>query len=104
MDEYKSAPGHVSSLAGNSVSRRTMLAGIATVILAGNALPLFSTHVLAASNPRNPSAGVTTWSPHRLDIFGLGTDNAMYHKAWNGSRWFPSLTGWENLGGVFNLI
>ena len=25
------------------------------------------------------------WGPNRLDVFGLGTDNAMYHKAWTGS-------------------
>jgi hypothetical protein len=37
------------------------------------------------------------WGPNRLDVFGLGTDNQMFHKAWNGSAW----SGWEGLGGVF---
>jgi hypothetical protein len=30
-----------------------------------------------------------------LDCFVKGTDNALYHKWWNGSSW----RGWENLGG-----
>ena len=42
------------------------------------------------------------WGPDRLDVFGLGTSNEMFHKAWNGSAWLPSLTGWEALGGTFN--
>ena len=37
---------------------------------------------------------------NRLDVFGLGTDSGMWHKAWDGSSWHPSLTGWESLGGV----
>jgi hypothetical protein len=44
---------------------------------------------------------VVSWDPNRLDIFGLGTDNQMYHKYWNGSAWGPSVTGWEALGGIF---
>ena len=28
---------------------------------------------------------VTAWGSNRLDIFGLGTDWAMYHKAWDGA-------------------
>jgi nucleoid-associated protein YgaU len=41
------------------------------------------------------------WGPNRLDIFGLGTDNQMFHKAWTGSAWHPSPTNWEALGGKF---
>jgi hypothetical protein len=26
---------------------------------------------------------VVSWGPNRLDIFGLGTDDLMYHKAWD---------------------
>lgn len=43
-----------------------------------------------------------SWSANRLDIFGLGTNNEMFHKYWNGSAWGPSPTGWEALGGIFN--
>jgi hypothetical protein len=42
-----------------------------------------------------------TWSADRLDIFGLGTDDQMYHKSWQGN-WGPSLTGFDALGGKFN--
>ena len=44
---------------------------------------------------------VASWGQNRLDIFGLGGDGAMYHKAWDGSAWGPSLLDWERLGGVF---
>lgn len=42
------------------------------------------------------------WGPNRLDVFVRGTDNAIYHKAWNGSAWFPGagVSDWENIGGV----
>jgi Repeat of unknown function (DUF346) len=45
---------------------------------------------------------VASWGSNRLDIFSLGTDNRMYHKAWDGRAWLPSPTDWEPLGGVFN--
>jgi hypothetical protein len=32
----------------------------------------------------------------RLDCFGRGLDNALYHTFWNGSKWH----GWESLGGI----
>jgi Metallo-peptidase family M12/Repeat of unknown function (DUF346) len=38
----------------------------------------------------------TTWAANRIDCFARGTDNAMYHRYWNGSAW----GGWESLGGV----
>jgi hypothetical protein len=34
-------------------------------------------------------------------MLARGTDDQMYHKAWDGA-WHPSGTGWESLGGVFN--
>jgi hypothetical protein len=48
------------------------------------------------------ATAVASWGANRLDIFSLGTDNGMYHKAWNGSEWLPSAAGWEALGGVFD--
>jgi hypothetical protein len=51
------------------------------------------------------AAPVASWGPNRLDIFGLGTDNSMYHKAWDGSNWLPTpITNWERLAGVFNRL
>lgn len=37
-----------------------------------------------------------SWSANRIDNFARGTDNAMYHRWWNGSSW----GGWESLGGI----
>jgi len=41
---------------------------------------------------------VAAWGPNRLDMFGIGTDSAMYHKAWNGAEWEAA---WDDLGGTF---
>src|SRR4029078_4275610 len=41
------------------------------------------------------AAAASLWA-QRLDCFVRGTDNAMWHKWWNGSAW----SGWEKLGGV----
>jgi hypothetical protein len=41
---------------------------------------------------------VVSWGADRLDMVALGTDNAIYHRAWDG-QWVPS--EWERLGGVF---
>ena len=49
---------------------------------------------------RPSSSPVVAWGPSRIDTFVLGTDRALYHKYWNGSAWGPSVTGYENLGGV----
>ena len=45
---------------------------------------------------------VVSWDINRLDVFGLGTDNALYRKFWDGHQWNPSLTGWERQGGSLN--
>ena len=52
-----------------------------------------------ASTLEQSAIAVVAWGPNRLDLFGLGTDDAMYHKAWLGSSWQPQ---WEDLGGKFN--
>jgi Pregnancy-associated plasma protein-A/Repeat of unknown function (DUF346) len=39
------------------------------------------------------------WDAGRLDISVIGTDSALYHKWWSGA-WGPSVTDYENLGGV----
>jgi len=49
-----------------------------------------------------PSISAVSWYYDRLDIFGLGTDDAFYHKAWTGNAWASSPSGWEYLGGRCN--
>ncbi len=39
-----------------------------------------------------------SWAANRIDCFARGTDNAMYHKWWDGAHW----GGWENLGGIIS--
>ena len=39
---------------------------------------------------------VTSWGAGRLDMFVRGQDNALWHRAWDGSAW----TGWVSLGGT----
>jgi hypothetical protein len=41
---------------------------------------------------------VAGWGPNRLDVFGVGSDGGLYHKAWTGAAWQAD---WENLGGKF---
>ena len=38
---------------------------------------------------------VSSWAGNRLDVFARGTDNALWHKWWDGAAW----RGWESLGG-----
>ncbi|WP_245837321.1 DUF346 domain-containing protein [Virgibacillus phasianinus] len=42
------------------------------------------------------SPAVASWQSNRLDVFGRGTGQNLYHKWWDGNRW----SGWENLGGT----
>ena len=37
-----------------------------------------------------------SWGANRLDIFALGTDQAVWHRWWDGANWGC----WESLGGV----
>jgi hypothetical protein len=39
---------------------------------------------------------VSSRRENQIDVFVLGSDNAMLHRSWDGSRW----TDWENHGGV----
>jgi hypothetical protein len=41
---------------------------------------------------------VESWGPDRLDIFALGKDFDVWHKAW-AQGWFPSQMDWELIGG-----
>lgn len=45
---------------------------------------------------------VASWGPNRLDIFALDDSYTIHHKAWTGSAWWPSQTGWEPLGRLYS--
>jgi subtilisin family serine protease len=56
--------------------------------------------VRAAVRPIASGRSVVSWGPNRLDAFVVGSDSRLYHKWWNGSAWGPSLTGYEDMGGL----
>jgi len=58
--------------------------------------PLVTTTVVRPA----PAGPVVSWSADRLDAFVLGIDHAVFHKWWDGSAWGPSVTGYENVGGI----
>jgi hypothetical protein len=49
------------------------------------------------TRPR-PAGSVVSWGPGRLDVFVVGTDRALHHKAWDGTEW----KDFESLGGVLS--
>jgi hypothetical protein len=48
-------------------------------------------------DPSKQPAAVS-WGANRLDVFAVGEDGQMYHKAWNSGSWSPSPVGWDALG------
>ena len=91
------------------LSRRTLLAtgmSLTAVALAPQAIVQAATHPSKSANSWSnwedlggvltSGPGVSSWAANRLDVFVRGTDNALWHKWWNGSSW----NGWESLGGV----
>jgi hypothetical protein len=51
---------------------------------------------------RRTAVAVVSWGSGRLDIFALGRDDQMFHKAWDG-RWHPSPTTWGAAGWAVRL-
>jgi hypothetical protein len=43
---------------------------------------------------------VVSWGENRLDIFVVGNDGNLYHRAWTGTIWDPPNLEWESLGGA----
>lgn len=80
------------------LSQRQGLANVNTLIYPGDAMPADQREwskwrSLGGELIFGPA--VCSWAPSRLDVFGVGTDRALYHKYWNGLRW----SEWEWLGG-----
>ena len=76
------------------ISRRAIIAGGAGLV-AASIMP--QTVVQAAAQRWSAwedlggvltsGPGVSSWAVNRLDVFVRGTDNALWHKWWNGSNW-----------------
>ena len=43
-------------------------------------------------------AVLLAWGPGRLDVVGVGLDEAMFPKTW-AAGWSPSQTDWDGIGG-----
>lgn len=50
-----------------------------------------------ASGGLTSPAAAASWGAGRIDLFARGQDNALWHRAWDGSAW----TGWQGMGGGF---
>lgn len=57
---------------------------------------------LGGSFAGDPAA--VSWDTGRIDVFAVGENDRMFHKAWSDSAWYPSATGWEDLGGKFHKV
>ena len=45
------------------------------------------------------SPAVASWGPRHLNVVAVGPDQALYHKAFDGAHWRPSLVEYTRLGG-----
>jgi hypothetical protein len=55
---------------------------------------------VASNFVNEPMVSAVSWSNSRLDLFGRGTNGAIYHKRWTSSgSWWPSTFGWQHVGG-----
>jgi hypothetical protein len=89
-----SANGNIHS-ANDTLS--TLTWPLAAEILRMNAAALVGWlgEVSTTARPR-PAGSVISRGPGLLDVFVVGTDRAMHHKAWDGTSW----RDYESLGGV----
>ena len=44
----------------------------------------------------NSDPTAVSWGPNRIDVFVRGSDNGLWHKAWDGGSW----SGWDGRGGT----
>jgi hypothetical protein len=75
----------------DNMKKEILLAAIVALVLVAAIGP-----ACAVSTFKDDPA-VSSWGNNRLDVFVRGTDNALWHKWWDGSSWS---SGWENLGGI----
>ena len=79
--------------AGAQIGQRTALS-------AGD---IAAINLMYPQTARASSSPVVSWGPNRLDAFVLGTNRAVFHKWFNGA-WGPSITGYENMGGIAECV
>ena len=80
------------------------LAAGATIVSRGGASTVLSTGASQSSAPGLSVVGVIGGefiTVKQFDLFGLGTDYAMYHKRYEGDVTANDPSGWTSLGGIF---
>jgi hypothetical protein len=48
---------------------------------------------------KNRAIAAIAWNGNKILIVGIGLDQKLYCKVWDGSRWLPSTNAWESLEG-----
>jgi Repeat of unknown function (DUF346) len=80
--------------------RRAIVFALAGATMVGTvAAGTMLAHASPTSGPAGPITSVTT-AGGKIDMFVRGTNKDIFHKEWTGSSWWPSVTGWEDLGGL----
>src|SRR5215471_10588960 len=53
-------------------------------------------------SPPSAAARNFTYTPaqSQLDVIGVSSKGALYHKYWDGTEWQPSQLGWDDLGAM----
>src|SRR5947209_5658029 len=80
--------------------RRELLQALSVGLIAPVARRVFADDAIVKSalselgGGFNSGPAVSSWAAGRLDVFGVGLDNAMWHKFYEGG-W----SDWESLGG-----
>jgi murein DD-endopeptidase MepM/ murein hydrolase activator NlpD len=111
-----SSPGHVTATVGGGANS-AVVNGLAPgtnysfTVTAANGLgagpasapsqrvvpmPPFNGSWEALGGTLTSAPSAASWAPGREDVFVRGTDNALWHRWWDGGTW----SGWESQGGV----
>ena len=90
--------GTVEATPGASIVTSKGAVRLSVGAASGNGVVL-TAEVMAAVPVDRAAPTIASWGKERLDIFGRGLDNGVYHKAW-AQAWHPPVA-WETIGGGF---
>jgi hypothetical protein len=81
---------------GSSVGRDTLLVSADRAPTSARTLPTGWGSWESLGGTMMTELDVVWWGQSRIDVFVGGTDNALWHRWWDGVAW----RGWESLGGI----
>jgi hypothetical protein len=76
---------------GARVEGTTPVAG--ALVLSGSAVAVQMSVAAQVSGRVKEEPNCVSWGPNRIDCFARGSDDALWHRWWDGARW----GGWESL-------